>query len=74
MGKEVLQRPGIAETEKGSVILLTKEGIYYRSEAVLKIFRMLGGRWRILYIFIIIPPVIRDYIYNIIARNRYMWN
>lgn len=72
-GKEVLLRPGIEETEKGSVILLTGTGVYYRSEAVLRIFRILGGGWSVLYIFFIVPPVIRDYLYNIIARNRYRW-
>ena len=72
-GREVLKRTGISETEKGSVILLTEAGVYYRSEAVLRIFRILGGGWGVLYIFIIIPPGIRDYLYNIIARNRYRW-
>ncbi|RMG16494.1 MAG: DUF393 domain-containing protein [Bacteroidetes bacterium] len=47
--------------------------LYERSTAVLRIARRLGFPWKLLYGFILIPPFIRDGVYNFIARNRYRW-
>jgi len=41
--------------------------------AALKIANNLNGFIKILYIFIIIPKPLRDYIYDFIAKNRYKW-
>ena len=43
---------------------------YIRSRAVLEILKDLGYPWKLLYIFMIVPPFIRDFIYNAVARNR----
>lgn len=55
-----------------SVILIEEENFYYRSDAALRIFRKLGGVYKYLYPLIYIPRVIRDFFYNLIARNRYL--
>lgn len=55
-------------------IIFVKDGqTYVRSAAVLRIFRMLGGMHTLLYAFTIIPPFIRDRLYEWIAANRYRW-
>lgn len=55
-------------------ILLVEEGqVYQKSTAALRIARKLNGLWPMLFVFIIIPPFLRDFIYDIIARNRYRW-
>lgn len=46
---------------------------YYRSTAALMTIRKLGGLWQLLYGFIIVPPVIRNAVYDWVARNRYKW-
>lgn len=57
-----------------SVIYRTDNKIYYKSTAALKIFKTLGGRFKLLYyITYWIPPFIRNFIYDIIAKNRYKW-
>lgn len=56
-----------------SVILYYNNTYYIKSRAALQVFKFLGGFWRLLYIGIIIPPFIRDGMYNVIARNRYKW-
>lgn len=56
-----------------SIVLLTDDGIYIKSEAVLQISRSLSGFVRVLPIFRIIPKSLRDAIYDWIARNRYGW-
>jgi predicted DCC family thiol-disulfide oxidoreductase YuxK len=45
----------------------------YRSTAALKMFSKLGGAWSLLYAFMIVPPFIRNGVYDFIARNRYKW-
>ena len=56
-----------------TIILFENGKFYTRSTAVLRIFKRFNGIWKILYIFIIIPSPIRNFIYNIISRNRYKW-
>jgi predicted DCC family thiol-disulfide oxidoreductase YuxK len=47
--------------------------IFTRSTAALRVFKLLGGSWSLLYAFIIIPAFIRDAVYNFISENRYKW-
>lgn len=54
-----------------SIVLLNEDKLYTKSAAALLIARELSGMWPIFYVFIIIPPFIRDWFYNIIAKNRY---
>ena|SRR5579871_3252245 len=56
-----------------SVVLLEQGKIYTRSTAALRIARHLVYPWPLVGIFLLIPAVIRDFVYNWIARNRYRW-
>ena len=47
------------------------ERLLARSEAVLELYRELGGVWRVIAAARIIPRPLRDVIYNLVARNRY---
>ena len=55
-----------------TVILMENEQVYLRSTAVLRILLQLGGHWTALAIFAsVIPRVVRDMIYDLVAKNRY---
>jgi predicted DCC family thiol-disulfide oxidoreductase YuxK len=56
-----------------SFVVLTREGaLLMRSNASLYILERLGGGWRILAnILRVIPPGLRDLIYDFVARIRY---
>ncbi|MBS1542257.1 MAG: thiol-disulfide oxidoreductase DCC family protein [Bacteroidetes bacterium] len=54
-----------------SVMLLAGHKIYYKSEAVLQIARILGGGWKFLLIFYALPRPLRDLLYDAVAYNRY---
>ncbi len=60
-------------TKIDSIILIEGDNVFYKSTAILKIVRHLGGAYSLLYGFIILPPFIRDFFYDIIAKNRYKW-
>lgn len=54
-----------------SIIFYGDSTLYYKSTAILKIFNALGGLWKLANIFYVIPRVVRDFIYDIIAKYRY---
>ena len=57
----------------GSVVLIANGKTYFRSEAVLKILKRLGGGWQLFYVFILVPRPVCNWLYDFIARNRYKW-
>jgi len=56
-----------------SVVFWTDGKCYDKSEALLRIIALPGmsGKW--LLVFRIVPGPVRDFLYGIIARNRYKW-
>jgi predicted DCC family thiol-disulfide oxidoreductase YuxK len=56
-----------------SFVLVEEDKAYTRSTAALRTAKHLGGVWKFMYVFIIVPRFIRDAIYNWIAKNRYKW-
>jgi len=59
------------EPDIDSILFYEDDTVYYKSTAILKIFKSLGGLWKITVVFFLIPRVIRDFIYDIIAKYRY---
>lgn len=73
-GEEVGKTYNVSGIGKDTVVLIKNDQVYFRSAAVFRIFRMLGGWWKIPGIAgYIIPSFIADYFYNVVARNRYKW-
>jgi len=70
-GRGVLLAAGLDGAENDTVVYCSRNRYYLRSSAVLNILRDIGRGWQILYIFIIIPPFIRNFFYRQIARNRH---
>lgn len=56
-----------------TMLLLEKVRIYSRSAAALRIAKGLRFPWPLLYIFIVVPPAVRNAVYRWIAANRYKW-
>lgn len=73
-GKAIIKAHNI-DTEKLDSILLytTKKDLDYKSTAALKIASNLRFPIKLISVFIIIPAFIRNWIYDIIAKNRYKW-
>ncbi len=70
-GQEILGKFKLSKTDFDSFIFIENDNVYKKSTAVLKIAKGLGGIYSITYPFIIIPKFIRDFFYNLIAKNRY---
>jgi len=59
------------EANLSSVILVNNGRVYTESGAALNIIKKLNFPISLLYVFIIIPPFIRNFVYKLIAKNRY---
>lgn len=60
-------------TELNSVYFLKKNKLYYKSTAIIEIVRTMHPLGIVFSLFYIIPKILRDKLYDFIARNRYLW-
>ena len=72
-GKQLLQQFEAGELPLDSIVLIENNKLYKQSTAVLKIAKQLGGAYRLLYGFVILPRFLRDAVYKYVAKNRYKW-
>jgi predicted DCC family thiol-disulfide oxidoreductase YuxK len=61
------------DPERWSVLYLDEEGLHERSDVSLRVWRRLGGAYRLLALLRFVPRPLRDAVYRLIARNRYRW-
>jgi len=74
LGKRVLAELDLpADTLDRTIILIEDNRVDTRSTAALRALRYLRGPARFLYPLILIPKILRDPIYDIVARNRIRW-
>jgi predicted DCC family thiol-disulfide oxidoreductase YuxK len=69
-GQRLLAENNRQLTDFDTVLLLREGKLYEKSDAALEIARYLKG-WSWLYLFRFVPRFIRDFFYDIIAKNRY---
>ena len=74
IGEEVIKKYKIDTSKTDSILLYSHEkGLSYKSTAALKIANGLGFPQNLMSIFFIVPPFIRNWVYDYIAKNRYKW-
>jgi len=69
-GEKLLHQYSIKESIS-SVVFITKGAVYYQSDAVIEIAKLLTGWPSVFKYTIIVPRFFRNYIYQLIAANRY---
>jgi predicted DCC family thiol-disulfide oxidoreductase YuxK len=73
-GQALMHQYNIATPATPESLILIEDGKAYQySTAALRIARKLKSWHRFLYVFIIVPPFIRNAVYRFIAKNRYRW-
>ncbi len=68
-----MREHGFNPEDTKSFILIADGKVYARSDAAIRIARYFRGAWRLLGAVKIIPRPVRDWAYDIVARNRYRW-
>lgn len=73
VGKTLLAQHHIDGTKMDSVVYIENGKAYTESTAAIRVAGYLGFPWNLLQVFLIVPSVIRNVVYQWIARNRYKW-
>ncbi len=71
--QEFLQKQAIDYSKIDSILLVTDTAIYTKSTAALQLSKQLHPIWSIALIGFLLPRVVRDFLYDSIAKNRYQW-
>jgi predicted DCC family thiol-disulfide oxidoreductase YuxK len=73
LGQEIVARHDLQNID--SVVFVDRssgtERVFIRSKAALHIARYLGGWWKLLLVFYIVPRPLRDFCYELFAKYRY---
>lgn len=70
IGQNILAQFNISKNID-SVILIEHEQVFFESTAALKICKKLDRLWPCFYLFILVPPFIRNALYRLFAKHRY---
>ena len=72
-GSRLLRDRGIDPESLQSFVILKHGLLFTKSAAVFEIVRDLGGLWRLLIPLSCLPTTFCDWLYSVVARNRYRW-
>jgi len=70
-GKLLLKKHQLQEVD--SIILIDNDKVFLYSDAALEIAQYLDGKWKHFKLFKYVPKIIRDSIYKIISKYRYLF-
>jgi len=74
LGQQIIQHIGIDTSKTDSIILYEPgKAYYYKAQAALKIATALGGIFKLMGIFNILPNRLSNSVYDYVAKNRYKW-
>ncbi len=71
VGAALCRRFGIDPAEPETMLLVEGDRVRRDSDAVLAIAAALGWPWRAMAVFRLVPRLLRDPVYRLVARNRY---
>ena len=72
-GIELLNHYNIDPLKIDSLVLIENNTAYIKSSAALRLGKYLKGIYSLGYIFLLVPPFIRNWVYDYISKNRYKW-
>ena len=70
-GNQLLEEYNIDQRKIDSFILIDDKGVHYSSTAGLRLFNKLPWYWKWTQLGWIVPRVVRDKMYGVVAKNRY---
>lgn len=73
VGIELLNYYKIDASKIDSLVLIKKNKAFTKSSAALRLCTYLKGIYTLGSVFLIVPTFIRNYLYDMIAKNRYKW-
>jgi len=72
-GTRLLSELGFDPADARTFVLVADGSPYAKSDAAIRVASYLRGAWKLIGAMKIIPRPIRDWLYDLVARNRYRW-
>jgi predicted DCC family thiol-disulfide oxidoreductase YuxK len=72
-GQELLASHALPRGDFESFVFVYKDRAYQKSTAALQLASLLPWYWQWLQVLRIVPPFLRNLVYDLVARNRYKW-
>jgi predicted DCC family thiol-disulfide oxidoreductase YuxK len=72
-GEALYARLGLKSGDWDTNLLVLDGRVYTELDAFIEIARRFGGLWQLMPLLYAIPRILRDWLYNRLARNRYNW-
>ena len=72
-GKGLLEAHGVSIDRVDTFLLIRHGGALVRSDAAIAIAAELRRPWNLLALARLVPRPVRDWVYSLVARNRYRW-
>jgi predicted DCC family thiol-disulfide oxidoreductase YuxK len=72
-GARIMRQFGLDPENMKTIVLIANGRAYLRSDAAIGIARHFRGGWRLIGLFKVVPRPLRDWVYDLVARNRYRW-
>ncbi len=72
-GRALLAGHGLDPDDPASFLLVEGDRAWTDSDAIRRVLVGLGGAWRLAAVMAVVPRVVRDPLYRVIARHRYRW-
>ena len=73
VGSQLLADAGLKIEGLQTLLLVDGPQSWQHTDAILRVLHALGWPWRLAGVARLIPAVLRDALYRVIARNRYQW-
>jgi len=70
-GLQLLEQFNAQSLADQSILLVWRGQIFQKSDAVLCVINRFGGLWPLLTVLRFVPRSLRDFLYDLVARNRY---
>jgi predicted DCC family thiol-disulfide oxidoreductase YuxK len=73
VGRALLAEHDLDADALDTIVFVDAAGAHVRSDAALRIVRVLGPPWSWLRVLAVLPRPLLDATYDFVARNRYRW-
>jgi predicted DCC family thiol-disulfide oxidoreductase YuxK len=72
-GRAILIQNGVDPDDPTTFLVLDGGRVRTASDAIIHLMTSPGGTWKLLHLARLVPRSWRDWIYGVVARNRYGW-
>jgi predicted DCC family thiol-disulfide oxidoreductase YuxK len=72
-GQALLAKAGLEVDDLQTLLVVDGDQAWQHTAAIFRVLDALGWPWRLAWVGWLVPAPIRDWLYRLVARNRYRW-